>query len=44
MDDFDTQVQVEEATDMVFKFMAEVLADCSDEELEEIFCQKKNPN
>ena len=39
-DDFDTQIQVDETTDMMFKFMAEILADCSDEELEEIFGQQ----
>ena len=36
-DDFDTQIQVEETTDKMFDFMAEILSTCSDEELEEIF-------
>ena len=43
-DDFDTQVQVDEATDMMFDFMAKILADCSDEELEEIFGPQKEHN
>ena len=43
-DDFDTQVQIEETTDMMFDFMAEILAECSDKELEEIFGQQKEHN
>ena len=43
MDSFDTQVQCEETTDKMFRFMAEILSTCSDEELEEIFSPIKNP-
>ena len=41
MSDFDTQIQVDETTDMI---MSEILADCSDEELEKIFGQQKEHN
>ena len=44
MDNFDTQIQVDEITDKMFDFMAEILADCSDEEIEEIFGQQKEHN
>ena len=37
MDNFDTQIQVEETNDKMFDFMAEILSTCSEEELEEIF-------
>ena len=37
MNSFDTQIQIEETTDKMFDFMAEILFTCSEEELEEIF-------
>ena len=37
MDNFDTQIQIEETTDKIFDFMAEILSTCSEEEIEEIF-------
>ena len=37
MDNFDTQIQIEETADKMFHFMAEILSTCSEEELEEIF-------
>ena len=44
MDSFDTQIQVEETTDKMFDFMAEILSTCSEEEIKEIFNPIKNPN
>ena len=44
MDNFDTQIQIEETTDKMFEFMAEILSTCSEEEIEEIFNPIKNPN
>ena len=44
MDSFDTQIQVEETTDKMFDFMAEILSTCSEEEVEEIFNRIKNSN
>ena len=44
MDNFDTQIQIEETTDKMFEFMAEILSTCSEEENEEIFNPIKNPN
>ena len=37
MDSFNEQIQIEETTDKMYSFMAEILSTCSDEELEEIF-------
>ena len=37
MDNFDTQLQIEETTDKMFDFMTEILSTCSEEELENIF-------
>ena len=37
MDSFNEQIQIEETTDKMYGFMAEVLSTCSDEELAEIF-------
>ena len=37
MDSFNEQIQIEEITDKMFDFMAEILSTCSKEELEEIF-------
>ena len=42
MDNFDTQIQIEETNDKIFEFMAEILSTCSDEELAEIFEPIKN--
>ena len=42
MDNFNEQIQIEETTDKIFHFMAEILSTCSDEELEEIFSPIKN--
>ena len=44
MDNFDTQIQIEETTDKMYSFMAEILSTCSEEEIEEIFNSIKNPN
>ena len=44
MDNFDTQIQIEETTDKMFEIMAEILSTCSEEEIEEIFNPIKNPN
>ena len=41
MDNFDTQIQIEETADKMFDFMAEILSTCSEEE---IFNPIKNPN
>ena len=43
MDSFNEQIQIEETTDKMFDFMAEILSTCSDEELEEIFNPTKKP-
>ena len=43
MNSFDTQIQIEETTDKMFDFMAEILSTCSEEELEEIFNPTKKP-
>ena len=44
MDSFDTQIQVEETTNKMFDFMAEILSTCSEKEIEEIFSPIKNSN
>ena len=44
MDNFDTQIQIEETTDKMFDFMTEILSTYSEEEIEEIFNPIKNPN
>ena len=44
MDSFNEQIQIEETTDKMFEFMAEILSTCSEEEIEEIFNPIKNPN
>ena len=44
MDSFNEQIQIDETTDKIFEFMAEILSICSDEEIEEIFNPIKNPN
>ena len=43
MDSFNEQIQIEETTDKMFDFMAEILSTCSEEEFEEIFNPIKKP-
>ena len=43
MNSFNEQIQIEETTDKMYGFMAEILSTCSDEELEEIFNPIKKP-
>ena len=44
MDSFNEQIQIDETTDKIYKFIAEILSTYSEEELEEIFNPIKNPN
>lgn len=41
---FDEQIQIEEVSDKMYDFMADILADCSEEDLEEIFTWSKKHN
>ena len=41
---FNEQIQIEETTDKMFDFMAEILSTCSEEEVKEIFNPIKNLN